>query len=131
LLINLQPYARPMRIEARFGNERRKVGTAQDSAEKLRAMRESLRRIAEMVAAGLFSLRDEAQWIFQMEYEFAKDWKEFTEKPNCGGIEADLQQLAAAFERADGCVVLTEEDLAAVYERLDAACSFRQQVTPA
>jgi hypothetical protein len=121
LLINLQPYAKPMQVEVRFGDDRREVGTAQDNADKRRNMRESLRRIDEMVAAGLFSLRDKANWRFRMEYSSEEDWKEFTEKPTCGGIEADPQQLDEAFAHPDGWVITTEDDLASVYERLDAA----------
>ena len=118
MLINLQPYAKPMQVEVRVGDARRAVGTAQDSAEKRVNMRESLLRVDEAVAAGLFSLRDEAKWRFQMEYSTEEDWKEFAEKPTCGGIEADPRQLDEAFVRSDGWVILTEDDLASVYERL-------------
>jgi len=109
-----------MQVEVRVGAERRVVGTAQDSVDKRADMRESLRRVAEMVASDHFSLGDEAKWRFQMEYTSEEDWKEFAEKPTCGGIEADPRQLAEALARPDGRVILTEDNLASVYERLDA-----------
>ena len=110
-----------MQVEVRVGNERRAVGTAQDSVDKLSDMRQALRRVDEMVAAGLFALRDGAEWRFQTEYPSEEDWKEFAEKPTCGGIEADPQQLDEAFARPHSCVILTEDNLASVYERLDAS----------
>ena len=108
-----------MRVEVRVGDERRVVGTAQDSADKHADMRGSLRRVAEMVAAGLFRLRDEAKWLFEMEFRTEADWKEFAEKPTCGGIVADPRQLDEALARPDACVIVTQDNLAAVYERLD------------
>lgn len=108
-----------MQVEVRVGIERRAVGTAQDSVDKRSDMREALRRVDEMVAAGLFSFRDRAEWRFQTEYPSEEDWKDFAEKPTCGGIEADPQQLDEAFALPDGCVILTEDNLASVYERLE------------
>ena len=55
-----------------------------------------------------------------MEFRSEPDWREFVERPTCGGIEADPRQLDEALARPDGCVVVTEDNLAAVYERPDA-----------
>ena len=119
LLINLQPFAKPMRVEMRIGAQRRVVGSAQDSADKRADMRAALRRVAEMVAAGRFSLCDEVSWRFQMEHWSEEDWNEFAEKPDCGGVEADPRQLDEALAHTEGCVILTEYNLASVYQRLD------------
>jgi hypothetical protein len=120
LLINLQPYATPMQVEVLAGTALRTIGTAQDSSEKRASMRASLQRVAEAVGAGLFSLREETTWQFRMEYTSAEDWKEFAERPTCGGINADMRRLDEALARPDGRVLLTEDDLAAVYVRLEA-----------
>ena len=117
LLINLQPYAEPMQVEVRIGGERRTVGTARDCDDKQADMRASLCRLAEVVEAGLFALRAESHWRFEMEFPTAEDWREFAEKPSCGGIDADARQLAAVLAQPDGAVIVSDDELAAVYER--------------
>jgi hypothetical protein len=121
LLINLQPYAKPMQVEVLLGDERRALGTAQDSVEKREEMRGALRRVAETVADGLFALRDQAKWRFEMEFTSEPDWREFIEKPTFGGVQADLRPIADALARPDGSVILTEDNLGEIYERLGAA----------
>ena len=106
-----------MDVEVHVGGERRRVGTAQDSAEKHMDMREALRSVSALAAAGLFSLRHEAVWQFELEYETPEDWADFTDKPTCGGIEADPELLDAALSQPDGRIILTEENLTRVYER--------------
>jgi hypothetical protein len=64
--------------------------------------------------------RDEAKWRFQTEFTSEEDWKEFAEKPTCGGIEADPRQLDEALAGRDSRIVVTEDNLASIYERLDA-----------
>ena len=109
-----------MQVDVRVGSERRTVGSAQDNADKRAHMRGALHRVAETVETGLFMFRDEAKWRFQTEFTSEEDWKEFAEKPTCGGIAADSRQLDEALARPDGCVILTEDNLASIYERLDA-----------
>ena len=55
----MQPCARPMEVEVRFGAGRRTAGVAHDSDAKLEDMRASLRTVADLTAAGLFVLRGE------------------------------------------------------------------------
>ena len=119
MLINLQPYARPIDIEVRAGGERRQAGNARDIDEKLVAMKASLGVIAELVRNGLFSLRNEAKWRFEMQYHSPADWQEFLDRPTCGGAEVEQELLDAAFAQQDGYVVSTEDDLAQSYERLN------------
>ena len=83
-------------------------------------MRAALRRVAETVTVGLFLLRGEAKWRLRMEFTTAQDWKEFLENPTCGGVEADRRQIDEALARPDGSVIVTEDNLAAAYQRLDA-----------
>jgi len=117
LLINLQPYAEPISIEVHVGGERRQAGIARDIAEKLVAMKASLRTLAELVESGLFSLLDEVKWQFEMQYHSLEDWQEFLDRPTCGGAEVDRKLLDAAFARQDGYIISTEDDLALMYER--------------
>jgi hypothetical protein len=119
LLINLQPYARPINIEVRVGGESRQAGIARDIAEKLVAMKASLRVVAKLVGSGLYSLREEAEWQFEMQYHSAADWQEFLDRPTCGGADVDQKLFDATFAQQDGYVVSTEDDLAQSYERLD------------
>ena len=119
MLINLQPYARPINIEVRVGGESRQAGIAGDIAEKLVAMKASLRVVAKLVGSGLYSLREEAEWQFEMQYHSAADWQEFLDRPTCGGADVDQKLLDATFAQQDGYVVSTEDDLAQSYERLD------------
>lgn len=114
-----------MLVEARVGNERRALGTARDSPDKRSDMRAALRRVAEAVAAGLFSPRAEANWLLEMVFPSEQDWQEFADKPTCGGIEADPRQLEEALARPDGCIIVTDDNVAAVYVRLDAARRIR------
>ena len=65
-----------------------------------------------------FWLRDDALWQFEMRFPSGEDWTEFLEKPSCGGVDADRELLEEAFSRPGGCIVLTEENVARVYERL-------------
>ena len=119
MLINLQPYGRPMNLEVRFGDQRSPAGVARDNPDKLGDMRESLRTVAELATAGLFSLRHEAAWQFEIHFPSPADWKEFLDKPTCGGVEADSELLDAALSQPDGSIVLTEENLTLVHERLE------------
>ena len=112
-----------MQVEVRLGESRHTVETAQDSVEKIADMRGALLRVAETVADGLFSLRDEAKWHLRMEFTLEQDWREFLEHPTFGGIGADPRQLAEAPSRPDGCVIVTEDNLATVYERLGRGCA--------
>ncbi len=107
-----------MTVEVHLGTERRVVGTAQDNADKRADMRGALRRVDEMVADGFLSVRGEAKWRFQTEYSAVEDWREFVERPTCGGLEADTRLIDAALARPDGRVTVTEDNLAVVYERL-------------
>ena len=117
LLINLQPYAEPIRVDVRFGDRRKTVGTALDAVEKLIDMREAWRRVDEAVRAGIFEPRRNAPWRFEMEYANAEDWLVFADKPNCGGIHADARRLDEAFAHPDGGVITSEDNFAAVYDR--------------
>ncbi len=119
MLINLQPYARPINIEVRVGGERRQAGIARDTADRLVAMKASLHTVDELVENGLFSLRDEVKWQLEMQYHSAADWQEFLHRPTCGGADVDQKLLDATFAQQDGYVVSTEDDLAQSYERLD------------
>ena len=71
----------------------------------------------ELAAAGLFSLRHEALWQFEIQFLSHAAWAEFGNKPTCGGIESDPELLDAALSRPDGRIILTEENLALVYTR--------------
>ena len=107
-----------MDLEVRLGGERRPAGIAEDDPAKCENMRQALRTVAELARAGLFSLRNEAMWQFEVQFQSPADWTEFVDKPSCGGVEADQELLDAALLRPDGCIILTEEDMASVYERL-------------
>ena len=106
-----------MDLEVCLGERRIPVGVARDLPDKLVNMKQALRALAELTAAGLFSLRGNAAWEFQNQFWSPPDWREFIERPACGGVEADQGVLEAALARPDGYVLLTEENLAAVYER--------------
>ena len=73
---------------------------------------------ASIAASGMLSLVDRAVWQFEMQFPSAADWKDFVEKPTCGGIESDQEQLDAALSQTDGSIVIVEENFALVYERL-------------
>ena len=118
MLINLQPFARPINLEVRLGDEREPAGTALDCAEKLVSMKGSLLALAASITDGLFALRDEMHWQFEMRYPTSAEWQDFIDRPSFGGVEADQELIDAALERPDGCVVSTEDDLAQSYERL-------------
>ena len=118
LLINLQPYARPINLGVRLGGERRDAGIALENTEKLEDMKASLRTVTEDVAAGLFSMRNELKWQFEMQYPTPADWREFLDRPSNGGIEADPELIEDALGRPDGYVYSVEDDLAQAYERL-------------
>ena len=107
-----------MDLEVRLGSERCPAGIAQDSPAKREDMREALRTVAELVTAGLFSLRNKAVWRFELQFQSPTDWTEFVDKPTCGGVEAEQELLDTALSRPDGRIILTEENLAFVYERL-------------
>jgi len=117
LLINLQPFARPMKLEVLLGEERHVAGIAEDNEEKRHAMKASLRRVAGLAEEGLFALRHEVLWEFEMIHTAPDDWAEFVNKPTFGRIEADQELLDAAMSRPDGNIILTEEDLLFVYEK--------------
>ena len=106
-----------MDLEVQFGNERQPVGTARDNPAKIADMTQALQSVDDAVRAGLFAPRDEVVWRFEIRFPSPEDWAEFVDKPTCGGIEADQAQLDAALARQDGCIVLTEDDLASVYTR--------------
>lgn len=106
-----------MDLEVRLGDDRRPVGNAQDCPIKIADMKAALRTVAELVAAGLFSLRHEALWQFEIQFLSQAAWAEFGNKPTCGGIESDPESLDAALSRPDGRIILTEENLALVYTR--------------
>jgi hypothetical protein len=106
-----------MDLEVRLGARRIPLGVARDLPDKLVNMKEALRTLAELTAAGLFSLRGNAAWEFQYQFHSPADWREFIEKPTCGGVEVDRGRLETALGRPDGYVLLTEKDLASVYER--------------
>ena len=112
MLINLQPFANPIRLEVCLGDERHPAGTALDCAKKLEGMRTTLGILAESNQHGLFVRREELNWSFEMRYTAAADWQEFVERPSFGSLEVDPDLLAAALERPDGCVISTEDDLA-------------------
>ena len=107
-----------MDLEVRLGAELFPAGAARDSPAKCGDMREALRTLAELTTAGLFSLRSQALWRVEIQFRESADWAEFLDKPTCGGVEADEELLDTALSRPDGCIILTEENLAAVYERL-------------
>ena len=102
-----------------LGDERRDAGLAWEDEPKREDMLSSLRSLGGLTSGGLYSLRREAKWRLEMHYSSAEDWSEFVERPSNGGIEADDSLLESAFERPDGWVVTTEQDLAMVYGRGD------------
>ena len=106
-----------MSLEVHLGARRLPAGEARETPEKYEDMRQALRKIAELTTAGLFALRRDAMWEFELHYESPEDWTEFHQRPNCGGVDADPELLDAALVRTDGRIVLTEENLAQVYER--------------
>jgi hypothetical protein len=116
VLINLQPYARPINLEVRLGGQRRQAGIALENPEKLEDMKQSLLEVAGSVAAGWFSPRDELKWQFEMRYPTPEDWQEFLDRPSNGGVEADQKLLETALERTDGYVCSVEDDLAQLYK---------------
>lgn len=118
MLVNLQPYGKPINLEVRLGDERRQVGIAWDSVEKLGNMNASLRELVKSVTAGLFALRHEAHWQFEMWLQTPADWQGFLDRPSFGSVEADQELLDSALAHPDGYVVTTEDDLAQSYERL-------------
>jgi hypothetical protein len=119
VLINLQPHAKPMRVDVCVDGETRPIGSARDTEEKQVDMRSSLRTLESLVAAGMFRQLAEGVWSFEMHYTDLGDWRAFVEKPTCGGVEVQQEQLEAALQREDGRVITAEEDLARVFERLD------------
>ena len=118
LLVNMQPYARPMEVEVRFGADRRTAGVAHDSDAKLEDMRASWRTVADLTAAGLFALRGESTCAYEFHFPGSKEWQEFVEKPNPIAIEAKSALLKEALACPDGLIVVTEENLGRLYERL-------------
>ena len=106
-----------MDVEVCVGGERRAVGSAHDCVEKREDMRAALRTLEEFAASGMMSPTGRAVWHFEMQFRSVADWREFVEKPTCGGIDADRKQLDGALSRTDGSVVTIEENYALVYER--------------
>jgi hypothetical protein len=106
-----------MDVEVCVGGERCTAGSARDCVEKQKDMRSALRTLEEFAAAGMLSLAGRAVWHFEVQFPSVADWKEFVEKPTCGGIDADRKQLDVALSRTDGRVVIIEENFALVYAR--------------
>ena len=94
-------------------------------------MRAALSTTSELAASGLFSLRHEAVWRFEMQYSSPPDWMEFVNKPTCGGVDVDQKLLDAALSQPGGRIILTEENFALVYERLGIAPDPRRRLEPA
>ena len=118
-MVNLQPFAEPMRVEARLGDETRSIGSAWDTDEKQAAMLSALGAVDSLAEAGLFRKLAEAVWSFEMHHTDLAAWRGFVEKPTRGGVEVDQELLDEALRREDGRVVTFEEDLARLFERLD------------
>ena len=89
MLINLQPYAEPIRLDVCLGDERRRAGIAWDSDEKLECMKAALRELAGSGASGLFVARQEFQWRCEMRIPTPEAWQEFLDRPSFCSVEAD------------------------------------------
>ncbi|NIM01194.1 MAG: hypothetical protein GTN89_10195 [Acidobacteria bacterium] len=118
MLINLQPYAQPIRIEVHQAAAAHEAGVVFENEEKREDMRSSLREVKQAVADGLFALKREIHWQLEMRYRTRDEWDEFLERPSHGGIEADEEAIHAALARPRDSVLTIEDDSARLYERL-------------
>ena len=119
LLINLQPYAQPIRIEVYRDAAVQEAGVVFENAEKRKDMRSSLREVERAVERGLFALLRETRWQLEMRYRARDEWNEFLERPSHGGIEADETSIHEALEAPNESVLTTEDDYARLYGRLE------------
>lgn len=107
-----------MPLEARVGDERRAIGNAWDNPEMRENMLSSLASIDAAVEAGLFRMVDSARWVFSMVFEAPEDWDDFMASTGCGGADADPEAITATLAAPHGRIVVTEDDLAQVLERV-------------
>ena len=101
----------------RLGNRRQPAGWARETPEKREDMRHALRTMAELAAAGLFLLLRDATWSYERHFESPRDWAECLERPWCGGAETDAALIDSAGTTCEGRIVLTEENVAQIFER--------------
>lgn len=105
-----------MDLEVRLGSERRPAGTAFDNPPSREDMRLSLRKLTELTAAGLFSLRHETFYNLEFHFLLREDWSAFLTRPRAGGLEADLDLIETALSLDDGRIIAVEEIVAGAYD---------------
>ena len=116
-MVNMQPLNGAMPIEMRLGDERRPNGTAFDDSTATEDMASSRRVLAELTAAGLFSLQFEIPYEMEFHITSPGAWAEFLERPKAGKVEADLNLLDRALMSADGRVIVHETGVAGAYRK--------------
>ncbi len=80
-------------------------------------MKNALRTMTELTDAGLFVFLRDSTWDYELHFESLEDWAECLERPWCGGVETDPALIDAAGSGCDGRIVLTQENLAQLYDR--------------
>ena len=108
----MQPRTEPMQLEVRFGLRREPAGIAHDSHDAQEDMRSARRTLAELVAAGLFTLRAETACTLEFHFQSVEDWTEFVERPRAGAVEADqrlLDRALSALARGEGAIVASRD----------------------
>ena len=116
-LINLQPYSKLSSVEVQLDDRRLPAGWASETPGKYEDMTHALRTIAELAEAGLFVLRSELTWHYELHFDSPEDWAECLERPWCGGGETDAALIDAAGNACDGRIVLIEENVAQLFRR--------------
>ena len=111
-LINLQPYSKLSSVEVQLDDSRFPAGWASETPGKYEDMTHALRTIAELAEAGLFVLRSELTWHYELHFDSLEDWAECLERPWCGGSETDPALIDAAARDRAGRIVLMQENVA-------------------
>ena len=104
-----------MDLEVRLGSERRPAGIVFDNPRSQEDMRLSQRKLTELAAAELFSLRYEAIYLLEFHFLSRDDWSTFLARPRAGGLEVDPDLIETALSRDDGRIVAAEEIVAGAY----------------
>lgn len=115
----MQPVEELMPIEARIGSVRRPNGMAFDDDSARDDIRSARETLAEMTAAGLFTLRNEISYEMEFHLTSSEDWAAFLARPKAGPFEGDVDLIDRALASEDGRIVVREAGVAGAYELPD------------
>jgi len=92
MLINLQPYARPMQVEVHLGGEILPIGHARGTSSKQAAMRDALAAVESAVAAGRFRRVAEDGRVVTHEDHLARVFERFETVLGVNSIEDSTEE---------------------------------------